>query len=127
MAPLVAASVNALVTAVQLQTADAASPFVIAWRVLLFSVLGLPFALAATIALGLPAYAVVRRLTEPTLVMAVTAGALIGAIVTAAFASATGSWSSMPLARTIPIGVITSSAWWWVAVCGDGGFNSQTT
>ena len=122
MAPLVAASVNALITAFQLQASDAASPLVIAWRVFLTTVIGLPFAVAATIALGLPAYALVRRITQPTVVMVVAAGALIAVIVTAAFASATGGWSSMSLARTIPIGVIAASAWWWVAIRGEGGW-----
>jgi hypothetical protein len=120
VASVAAASVNALVMVFQLQTADAASPLVIAWRVVLITVLGLPFAIAATIGLGVPAYVLVRRITQPTLVTVLTAGALIAASVTAAFALATGSWSSMPFARAIPIGVIAASAWWWVAVRGEG-------
>ena len=121
IAPLVVAALaNALISAVQLQTPAPAGPLLFAWRVFLFSVLGLPFAVAATIALGVAAYALVRRITEPNLVVVVAAGVLIAAIVTAVFASATGSWSSMPLARTIPIGVVAASAWWRIAIRGEG-------
>jgi hypothetical protein len=122
VASLVATAVNALILVFQLQTPAPASPPVIAWRVFAISVLGLPFALAATVALGVPAYILARRTSEPTLVVVVAAGALIAAIVTAAFAWATGSWSSMPLARTIPIGVVAASAWWWIAVRGERGW-----
>jgi hypothetical protein len=120
VAPIVATLVNALIFASQLQAADAASSWVITWRIFLISALGFPFAFAATTALGVPAYALMRRFGEPSLAMVLTAGALIAAIVTAAFALATGSWSSMPLARAIPIGVIAASAWWWVAIHGKG-------
>jgi hypothetical protein len=120
VASLIAALVNALIFAVDLQASDAAGFLVITWRVFLISALGLPFAFAATIGLGIPAYALMRRFTEPSLVMVLTAGVLIGAIVTAAFALATGSGSSMPLARTIPIGLIAASAWWWAANPGEG-------
>jgi hypothetical protein len=122
VASLVATAVNALILVFQLQTPAPASPPVIAWRVFLISVLGLPFALAATVALGVPAYILARRTSAPTLVVAVAAGALIAAIVTAAFAWATGSWSSVSLARTIPIGVIAASVWWWVAIRRGGGW-----
>ena len=121
VASLVATAANALML-VFLQPSDHASPLVIAWGVVLISVLGLPFALAATVALGVPAYMLARRTSEPTRVVVVAAGVLIAAIVTAAFAWATGSWSSMSLARTIPIGVIAASAWWWVAIRGESGW-----
>ena len=85
------------------------------WVIIFVTGFGLPFAVAATVLLAVPAYLVIRRTIGVSLATAAGSGVAIGLCVSGCFAALTHDWSAVPPIAATVIGVLTALVWWRIA------------